>query len=354
MALMWGTVSAVSLPAGAAVGIVKYPGDVVIAVLLAFGGGTLIFALTLELFGEAMTNENATTVALVGVLAPAAFIGGVFFFVLNKLTNWQSTKKEIAHAVLQIEKYIKEHGINKACNRAFHFVFRCSCCKRENHDIESVPILHPHDDLGPVGNLIHTPALPEPMEGPDSPTDEMEAISHPAAHQPPQSYFGVAIWLGILLDGIPESIYIGIMTCSDTGMSPAFIVGVFMSNLPEALSAAANMREHGMSRLKIMLMWGSLCLGTGFGACITALALPYASSGWLFYFELCIEGLAAGAMLTMVAQTVLPEAYFHAQNLSGLSTLLGFLTAFLIDVTLIITVLLIVFCLIMEQHIMMA
>ncbi len=140
----------------------------------------------------------------------------------------------------------------------------------------------------------------------------------------------LAIWLGILLDGIPESLIIGMLTASVTGMSLSFVTGVFMANLPEAMSSAVGMRKSGMSFLRILWMWGSLCLFTGLGAVLGVLLFPAHPTGAAFYWIAGIEGLAAGAMLTMIAETMLPEAFEQGGAIVGFSTLMGFLTALVV------------------------
>lgn len=132
----------------------------------------------------------------------------------------------------------------------------------------------------------------------------------------------LAIWLGILLDGIPESFVIG-ASLVERGLSLSLIAGLFLSNYPEALSSSAGMREQGFSRARILFMWTSLMLITGLGAALGNILLTNASHGTLSL----VEGVAAGAMLTMIAQTMLPEAYFRGGNIVGFATLLGFLAA---------------------------
>ena len=103
----------------------------------------------------------------------------------------------------------------------------------------------------------------------------------------------------------------------------AALAGLFLANLPEALSSAVGMREQGLSARRIMTMWTTLMVLTGLGAALGTVLLAEAP-GTLFAL---IEGIAAGAMLTMVAETMLPEAYHKGAGVVGLSTLAGFLTA---------------------------
>lgn len=142
----------------------------------------------------------------------------------------------------------------------------------------------------------------------------------------------LAIWMGIALDCIPESLVIGMLVVTaaaeGTAFSVAFIAGVFLANMPEAMSSAVTMRKGGMSKTRIFWMWFSLCVLTAVGAYIGTLLLPAHPAGSDLYLVFIIEGLAGGAMLTMIAQTMLPEAFEQGGGpIVGLSTLGGFLAA---------------------------
>lgn len=148
----------------------------------------------------------------------------------------------------------------------------------------------------------------------------------------------LAIWLGILLDGIPESFVIGAgllvlleaKAAALGGMRFADVIpftlvaGLFLSNFPEALSSSVNMRHLGWSKQRIFFMWLALMVITAVGAGAGYALAGVLHHGWLVF----AEGLAAGAMLTMIAAAMIPEAV-HIGNASavGLSTLGGFLAA---------------------------
>ncbi len=131
----------------------------------------------------------------------------------------------------------------------------------------------------------------------------------------------IAIWLGIFLDGIPESLVIGAYMIHTKHFSLSLIAGLFLSNYPEALSSSVGMRQQGISFKRVLIMWTSLMIFTGIGAALGNIFFTNAPA-MLFSF---IEGIAAGAMLTMIAETMLPEAYFKGGSIVGISTLLGFL-----------------------------
>jgi CRP-like cAMP-binding protein len=135
----------------------------------------------------------------------------------------------------------------------------------------------------------------------------------------------VAIWLGITLDGIPESLVLG-SSMIHAPLSLSLVAGLFLSNYPEALSSSVGMREQGMGFGRVLGMWGSITLMTGIGAVFGNLLFVDADPA---LFSL-VQGVAAGAMLTMIAETMLPEAYMRGGPASGFATLLGFLSAILV------------------------
>ncbi|MDJ0954531.1 MAG: cyclic nucleotide-binding domain-containing protein [Acidimicrobiia bacterium] len=128
----------------------------------------------------------------------------------------------------------------------------------------------------------------------------------------------LAIWLGLLLDGIPESLVIG---GTADALRVSFVVGIFLSNYPEALSSSVGMREQGFSWRSISLLWGTVILVTGMGAAIGGVVFQKASANAFAV----VEGLASGAMLTVITQTMMPEALHRSGGLVGLSALAGFL-----------------------------
>jgi zinc transporter ZupT len=148
----------------------------------------------------------------------------------------------------------------------------------------------------------------------------------------------LAIWLGILLDGIPESFVIGaglLVLLQDklpqmeslgfVDVVPyTLIAGLFLSNFPEALASSANMRMQGFSKLRVFMLWFSLLVITAIGAGAGFYLAESLSPAWVVF----AEGLAAGAMLTMIAAAMIPEAvHMGKANVVGLSTLTGFLVA---------------------------
>jgi len=138
-----------------------------------------------------------------------------------------------------------------------------------------------------------------------------------AAHQ---SKLVVPLVLAIILDGVPESVVIGLGVLEGGTVSLAMLVAVFMSNLPEAAAGTTGMRSGGWSRTKILLLWVGITL-----VCALASAAGYAllgdlSPSWLSF----VQTFAGGAILMMLANTMIPEAYEHGGKLAGVFTVLGF------------------------------
>jgi len=193
------------------------------------------------------------------------------------------------------------------------------------------------DSLG--GALDDACIIDDVTELPDLLAAEAAARNPHDSHQGGHGHEGnaqaaIMIWMGILIDSVPESFVMGIMVnTSEFGTLLAFVVGVFLANMPEAMSSAGTMAIHGMSKRVIMIMWASITVSTAIGACLGAVFFPPGSKENPNTVRIiaCIEGMCGGAMLTMIANTVLPEAFEQGGNVTGLSCLLGFLLALLVS-----------------------
>jgi ZIP family zinc transporter len=138
--------------------------------------------------------------------------------------------------------------------------------------------------------------------------------------------WALAIVLGIVLDGIPESMVIGLTIFEGGAVGAAFLVAVFISNLPESISSTTGLTAGGWKKGRILWMWSAIALVSGL-ASLAGYGLFQHSSPDTFAFVLAF---AAGAILTMLADTMMPEAYEHGGKLVGVVTTLGFVIAFVI------------------------
>ncbi len=126
------------------------------------------------------------------------------------------------------------------------------------------------------------------------------------------------------MDGIPESAAIGISLIGGGGGGWVFVAAVFLSNVPEGLSAAAGMKKAGHSTAYILGLWGAVVAVSGLSALLGYLFLAGTSGNVIA----AIQSFAAGAILTMLASTMMPEAHEEGGAVVGVVTALGFLVAF--------------------------
>ena len=148
--------------------------------------------------------------------------------------------------------------------------------------------------------------------------------AHQAGESKEKGSNGAAIAVGALLDGIPEAIVIGISMIKGGTVSLVAVAAVFLSNIPEGLSSAAGMRKAGKRAAHVFGIWGSIAAVSG----LAALAGYSLFSGCGVNVTAAITAVAAGAILAMIADTMIPEAFEETRDFAGLITVLGFLCAF--------------------------
>jgi zinc transporter, ZIP family len=136
-----------------------------------------------------------------------------------------------------------------------------------------------------------------------------------------------AIAVGALLDGIPESIVIGLSLLYGGVVSVVAVIGIFVSNIPEGLSSATGMKRAGRSARYVIGLWVGIAIASGIAALV-----GYSVFGSLPTEAVAVTlAIAAGGVLAMLADTMLPEAYEGAHEFTGLIAVLGFLAAFILD-----------------------
>jgi ZIP family zinc transporter len=224
LAFVWGAVAASSLVLGLVLGLVRSWPSRLIGLVLGFGAGALISAVSFELFEEGVAVGGAAAVGI------GLGLGAVVYFVLAR----------------RVER------------------------------------------LGPAGGSG-----------------------------------GTALALGALLAGLPEPIVLGIGIAGGEGVSVALLVAIFVSNLPEAIGSAIDMREAGATVRSIRLLW----LGV---ATLCALATPlgyFLAKGTGGHFQAAINGFAAGALIVMLVDSMIPESTAKTGRTAGLATTLGFAVA---------------------------
>lgn len=149
---------------------------------------------------------------------------------------------------------------------------------------------------------------------------------------------GTAIAIGALIDGIPESMAIGLSVAAVMGMetlqpemtiSVALIAGFFIANIPQGLSSASGMRHAGRSRSYVFGVWGVVVAASTTASIIGAVAFAGAGEAFLT----ALTSFAAGGVLAMLAETMIPEAFHLNRRFIGAITAFGFMVALLLGST---------------------
>jgi ZIP family zinc transporter len=135
---------------------------------------------------------------------------------------------------------------------------------------------------------------------------------------------GLAIAVGALLDGIPESIVIGLSMLKGGVVSTVAVAAIFLSNVPEGLSSAAGMKKAGRSATYVFGIWGGIAIVSGIASLIGYTVFQDFPAGVVA----ATTAVAAGAILAMLVDTMIPEAFEVAHDFAGLITVAGFLAAF--------------------------
>jgi len=227
-AVLWGAVAASSLVIGMLLGIARVWPSRLVGLVLAFGAGALISAVSFELFEEGVQVGGATAVAI------GLALGALVYFVLARIVE-----------------------------------------------------------------------------------------RSPAGRRNEESEGGTALALGAFLDGIPEQLVLGIGLAAGEGVSISLLLAIFVSNLPEAIGSATDMKAANTPPGKIRLLWYGV-------AAVCALATPL---GWVLadgaggHFKAGVNGFAAGALLVMLVDSMIPEATSKSGRVAGLATTLGFAVA---------------------------
>jgi ZIP family zinc transporter len=132
----------------------------------------------------------------------------------------------------------------------------------------------------------------------------------------------MGMFLGTLLDGVPESFILGSSLAAGGAVSVAFLAAIFISNVPEAVAGSLNLKAIGYTDRHVFGMWSAIVVASGIGA----------GAGYLVAQSLHVDGLyaqafAGGAVLTMLADSMMPQAFENGGTWVGLLTVLGYLFA---------------------------
>ncbi|MEV6103617.1 hypothetical protein AB0M28_02745 [Streptomyces sp. NPDC051940] len=133
---------------------------------------------------------------------------------------------------------------------------------------------------------------------------------------------GAAMFLGALLDGVPEAFILGLGLALGGAVNLAFLVAIAVSNIPQGIAGTASLRAAGYSGRTVFTMWTWLTVG-----CAATAGVGYVFADQLPAQGVYAEAFAAGAVLTMLTDSMMPESFRHGGRLAGLATVVGYLTA---------------------------
>jgi ZIP family zinc transporter len=137
------------------------------------------------------------------------------------------------------------------------------------------------------------------------------------------------MFVGALLDGVPEAFILGSSLALGGSVSIAFVAAVFVSNIPQGTAGTTSLQDAGYSTAKVTRLWTYLTV-----ACALVAALGYVVGAQLHTSGVYAQAFAGGAVLTMLADSMMPEAFEHGGDSTGLVTVLGFLVAGLLTLAL--------------------
>lgn len=310
LALIFGLLSALSLPVGAALGLLCSPvNPFLVANIISFGAGCLIFAVTIELYGDQLMHLHRSEyqgTMEIGICLTSALFGSLMYIYLNR---W-------------VEGFEEEQEDE-------------TTPRGEVSGGEATP---ESAERGEAPASEQTPLVPEPPHREHTKSSGSSAakrwgrvrlaVKFTKLKVPVNLRHGTAggegnartlalgMLAGIIADGIPEAILIGFLA-SEGHLSLMFVVSLFIANFPESFSSASLMAEGGLFPwYTIIAMWTFPCVMTGLLAGLACWAIPPWAHATLAVRVIAaiIEGLAGGMMLTMISSVMLPQAFNMAKE----------------------------------------
>jgi ZIP family zinc transporter len=144
---------------------------------------------------------------------------------------------------------------------------------------------------------------------------------------PPTDASALSIVLGAVLDGIPESAVLGLTLLETGNIGVTMLVAVFISNVPESIAASDGLLKGGWRKSSVLVLWTAVAVVSGLASALGYVSLDTASPGTVA----AVLAFAAGAILTMLATSMVPEGFEHGGRFTGLATVLGFGFAYALD-----------------------
>jgi len=354
-ALLFGLLSAASLPIGAVLGLLFSPVPPrVVALCMAFGSGALVYAVATDLYGEtihrlqdARSSDAQKQVAFVLLAETISGVFGAFLYLgLNMFLEKHYLETQACLQSAPTGSGHKSDENQAAGDDVPATEVNGTWTAGRDFSVPGVRVRQPGSFLTRFFRpSVQRNSLPDSslqMEARDglpqgslsSGSDHAVASFHHEAQVAPNRAQNVAMsmWLGVTLDGIPESVMMGFMAKKDR-LTNVLVLSIFIANFPEAFSAASMLKSHNMNSWKIMLMWCSIFINTGLLAMVGWAIMPShmeddsPSEKAMDIITGVMEGITGGAMMAMTSTAMLPEAFHGAGTLSGLLFVSGFLVS---------------------------
>ncbi|WP_282940415.1 ZIP family metal transporter [Corynebacterium auriscanis] len=295
MAIIWGFVAASSLIIGALLGFARKWPNKLIGSVLALGGGALVASISFELAEEGIDIGGPAPVGI------GLAVGALTYFTADRLVSQMGSSSNSGTS--------RRHG--RAGSHGSH---------------DAIGAVDALDAMGAMGTMGA-----DGSHGTDSAhgaQSESSTVSDPTGpvappHGRQKRGGGTSLAVGAFLDGIPEQAVLGLGLASGSGISAALLVAIFISNLPEAIGSSNDMHEAGVKRSSIFWLWigvAAVCTLATFGGFMLADSVGGGMRS-------AIDGFAAGALLVMLVDSLIPEAREKAGNTAGLVTVMGFAVA---------------------------
>lgn len=351
-AFIFGIASGLSLPIGSALGIYFSPvSDKTCALMMAFGAGALLFAVTVELYGHALHELSHGRLGLFEMFTTifGALLGASFYLTVNKMLDSMLGQEEKAEkAELGISPTDSESPSTDAVN-----VRQAGKALRDAHAAHEKQVkANAKKAWAKVKTLAKIGTFSLLARGGKNAISKVRgrekamraALSPEELHA---KFVAFALFVGLLVDGVPEGVLMGFLA-AEGHLTPVLIISLFVANFPEAFSSASLLIEAKMAWYTIISMWCGLCLLVGclcgFSCYFLLLNFPsYGGHGADVELPLpvllgiaLVEGITGGAMIACIASVMLPEAFERAGQKGPFYQQSGFLctAGFLMSVAL--------------------
>lgn len=362
-ALVFGIVSGLSLPIGSWLGVTLSPvSDKACGMMMAFGAGALLFAVTVELYGHALRDVAAGKSGMLEMFTTifGALIGAALYLAINQWLEEYLTRRDeetpparsaVSSAASESDSLLQSLQAQQAKEQEEKLIrgeIPSNECSPATQERRRTLAETTKDLISAFTSTLTGQNAMNRIRGREKAmrvlTTEKEVYTAQEDHARSIAF---ALFLGLLVDGVPEGILMGFLS-AEGHLTPVLIISLFIANFPEAFSSASLLVQTRMSTAKIVGMWLGLCLLVGSLAglsCYMLLSFYPAIGHHGFHSSLpisalvfiaLVEGITGGAMIACISEVMLPEAFERVGKKGNFYAQSGFLctSGFLLSVAL--------------------